>query len=503
MATFGGPLHKSSNSLSFGGPVQDLGTGSANAIPKAQRARHVVGDFAAGEVALYDAAGNPLLIADDAAFTPGTSPVVPIGALADETLSDSVDEGDIGAPRMTLQRILRVVPSTDAGVSLQVDDTDKPAASLYGKSVAAGDTPVLVDASGRLLSRVVNAAGTDLRAGPAVDVATIADVLNALGIGQYNSTPPIITTGQYNHLQVGARGSLRTELRSADGNTGATVVASGDGVANQNGLAVVGQGQAFNGTAWDRLRTSPVGPGAINNAGVLLTNLALTDGSNIANVYGNSPGSDGLAPANIARAIGAHGLGYAFNGTGWDRVRSGLFDDAVDIGALRTTIGLRNSAGRIDPMRSIQDVLDGAQRYYTATGGLGFNGATWDRWRNNTEGTALASAARTATTLSALLTNHNARGVLLHFEISAVPGGDTVTLVVKSRDPVTGGIRTHATDAAVSAVSSRQILVYPGASGATDIETIRGVPIPRTWYVEIIHSGVGSFTYSVGYSLIL
>ena len=41
---------------------------------------------------------------DDAAFTPGTSPVMPVGYFADETATDSVTEGDIGAPRMTLNR---------------------------------------------------------------------------------------------------------------------------------------------------------------------------------------------------------------------------------------------------------------------------------------------------------------------------------------------------------------------------------------------------------------
>ncbi len=41
---------------------------------------------------------------DDAAFTPGTSSVVVAGALADETATDSVDEGDAGALRMTLNR---------------------------------------------------------------------------------------------------------------------------------------------------------------------------------------------------------------------------------------------------------------------------------------------------------------------------------------------------------------------------------------------------------------
>lgn len=43
-------------------------------------------------------------LSDDSIFTPGTSRVFPIGHTADEVGTDSVDEGDIGAPRMTLDR---------------------------------------------------------------------------------------------------------------------------------------------------------------------------------------------------------------------------------------------------------------------------------------------------------------------------------------------------------------------------------------------------------------
>lgn len=47
---------------------------------------------------------------DDAAFTVATDRVQAIGLLADETSTDSVDEGDIGLPRMTLDRKQIVVP---------------------------------------------------------------------------------------------------------------------------------------------------------------------------------------------------------------------------------------------------------------------------------------------------------------------------------------------------------------------------------------------------------
>lgn len=49
-------------------------------------------------------------IADDSVFTVATTRVVPIGLLADETATDSVDEGDAGIARMTLDRKTIVAP---------------------------------------------------------------------------------------------------------------------------------------------------------------------------------------------------------------------------------------------------------------------------------------------------------------------------------------------------------------------------------------------------------
>jgi hypothetical protein len=58
-----------------------------------------------GALAVNPVGGGGLAgILDDAAFTPGTSGVVMAGFEADETATDSVDEGDAGAGRMTLDR---------------------------------------------------------------------------------------------------------------------------------------------------------------------------------------------------------------------------------------------------------------------------------------------------------------------------------------------------------------------------------------------------------------
>lgn len=52
---------------------------------------------------------------DDAAFTPGTDPVVPIAGQLDDTGTDSVDEGDAGALRMSANRNLYIQLRDAAG----------------------------------------------------------------------------------------------------------------------------------------------------------------------------------------------------------------------------------------------------------------------------------------------------------------------------------------------------------------------------------------------------
>lgn len=75
--------------------------------------------------------------ADDAAFTIATDTVAPMGALADETAPDSVDEGDVGIPRMTLDRKLltRIVGATDAN-RLDVDGSGHAQTDIAAFSVA-------------------------------------------------------------------------------------------------------------------------------------------------------------------------------------------------------------------------------------------------------------------------------------------------------------------------------------------------------------------------------
>lgn len=88
---------------------------------------------------------NPVLV-DDAAFTPATSSVMMAGYQADEASTDSVDEGDAGAARMTLDRkvITNPQPHTTGGLtifrSLDLDETEEEvkatAGQVYGWYIA-------------------------------------------------------------------------------------------------------------------------------------------------------------------------------------------------------------------------------------------------------------------------------------------------------------------------------------------------------------------------------
>jgi hypothetical protein len=82
------------------------------------------------------------VLTDDAAFTPATSKVMMAGFQADEASTDSIDEGDAGAARMTLDRkqIVTPQPHSAGGLSifrsLDLDESEEEvssaACSVYG-----------------------------------------------------------------------------------------------------------------------------------------------------------------------------------------------------------------------------------------------------------------------------------------------------------------------------------------------------------------------------------
>ena len=118
---------------------------------------------------------NPVLV-DDAAFTPATSSVMMAGFQADETATDSVDEGDAGAARMTLDRKLIVTPQphTAGGCAifrtLDLDETEEDvktsAGQIYG--IFAINTT-----NAALYLKVYNATAANVTVGTTTPVMTL------------------------------------------------------------------------------------------------------------------------------------------------------------------------------------------------------------------------------------------------------------------------------------------------------------------------------------------
>lgn len=91
-------------------------------------------------------------MADDAAFTAGTTSVTPIGGVFDDTTPDSVDEGDAGAVRMSANRNLystiRDAAGNERGVNVNASNelltnanTELPAAAALADNTANPTVP--------------------------------------------------------------------------------------------------------------------------------------------------------------------------------------------------------------------------------------------------------------------------------------------------------------------------------------------------------------------------
>jgi len=129
-----------------------------------------------------------------------------------------------------------------------------------------------------------------------------------------------------------------------------------------------------------------------------------------------------------------------------------------------------------------------------------FNGTNWDRERGNTAITILASGARTTPGASSDQTNHNARGIILIVNVTAVSGtAPTLDVDVEAKDPVSGNYVVIASMTQITTTGTYIIVLYPGAIDDQAKVDNQGLPLPRTWRVAYAIGGTTpSFTFSVG-----
>lgn len=117
------------------------------------------------------------------------------------------------------------------------------------------------------------------------------------------------------------------------------------------------------------------------------------------------------------------------------------------------------------------------------------------------EGVLLASLARTTHANSEEMVNSGFRGIDVFVNVTSAPGAETVQAILQFKDPVSGEWQNAHTPTAVSGTGLRTYQTYPGG-GAGNLTGGVSVALARTWRVRMVHSSTGSWTYSVGYSLL-
>jgi hypothetical protein len=157
--------------------------------------------------------------------------------------------------------------------------------------------------------------------------------------------------------------------------------------------------------------------------------------------------------------------------------------------------------GSFDVQQMGSNVAD-AQTLWTP--GMLYNGTTSDKPRGNTQGTLLASAARTSSATSGVQTNYNASGiqVVLKVTVASGVGGLVLNILGYTISGVTYKINADPT--AVTAIGTYVYEIYPGLGAAAGQITQRsnGV-LPLKYYVYVNTVDASSYTYQIECSLIL
>lgn len=114
--------------------------------------------------------------------------------------------------------------------------------------------------------------------------------------------------------------------------------------------------------------------------------------------------------------------------------------------------------------------------------------------------TILADATRSATTQSDDFINRHGQALVIIFDVSSVAGGgQTVTLSVQVKDPVSGNYVTILTGSAQTASGTYLYNVGPGVTDSGGVaDAVNDVDVGGTYRIVVTHSGGGDFDYSVG-----
>ena len=210
----------------------------------------------------------------------------------------------------------------------------------------------------------------------------------------------------------------------------------------------------------------------------------------------------GDTAGNLLVNIGASGGGPITIGDDSDDVTPVASDRVPTVARL---YGFDPVSGEFDRIRTDDDALnpsDAESEPAMRTMGRNrlFNNfdATWYLETGQGAAELLASAARTATTTSPTIVNANWRAIHFILDVTAVPGGDSITFEFQGRDLSTLAWYPILTGAALLTTGTR---VYKVGIGFTPVADFTANDlIPYISRVVITHSGAGSFTYSLAYN---
>lgn len=88
------------------------------------------------------------------------------------------------------------------------------------------------------------------------------------------------------------------------------------------------------------------------------------------------------------------------------------------------------------------------------------------------------------------------KGATFVLTVTAVPGVDTVQLVIEGKDRASGTYETLLTGAARVATGQDVFTIYPGITETAGIDL--SDPLPDVYRIRVVHSAGTNFTYSVG-----
>jgi hypothetical protein len=244
----------------------------------------------------------------------------------------------------------------------------------------------------------------------------------------------------------------------------------------------------------------------VTNAQVLGQNTAANSASVVLSSDNNTVTAVGNVAAGSADSGNPVKVGAVYNTTK-PTLTNGLRGD-LQLGArgsLSVQLMSPDASGAITFLSTGADAsANGFTAYVNGSYGYGFNGTTWDRWRNNVDTAALITlaAAGAGTTNSTDQTNYNGRGVQVLANISAFSGTIAVTVNIQGKDAASGTYYNILSSTSLVGTGATNLTVYPGAGVTANVSA--SMPLPRTWRVQVV-SGAGitpSVTMTVGASVI-